>query len=295
MELTPNLSLYVLNSIGYLTIIAVLVVSTIVRVKGRKVLNSIINKVNSFELSITEIKNHLENNIRTELNKILREELTTLDSSTNAEKALWYYMNKKIDDIIKTYTLVKEDIKLINNPQAQNSLLGSGKSELQVAYSYEIEGEKHSFPSLFLDSVDSINDKHLKQLTNSFMAQLVLIDKAEIIPMLKEEIKDIFRKNVRSIYEMFNNTKHLIKDPDYLAVHSVSTPIHTHTYSNDVFTYKHTIEVDKTKLKELLVDPHGKGILFDNLEAIVRGTVKHNPLLEIKARYLRIQSSQTIN
>lgn len=153
--------------------------------------------------NVQDLKNHHDNNIRSVLLKILYDELWDLGDSSRIERSLWFYFKNKLSDVAQAYYELKNNgIGKINEAGFASVLLGSGTLELIF--------QNPDFPDEFTGQIDAINHKNFTDFKNSVFVELQLNKTDNQIAIIKTVTTEMFRKNIKAIYKLFIETKHLV-------------------------------------------------------------------------------------
>jgi hypothetical protein len=201
--------------------------------------------------NIQVLTNNVNNNIRSALLTILYEELTDLSNDTRIERSLWAYFKNKVSDVANAYYELKNmGLENLKEQGFSSHLLGSGTLELIFL--------NPDFPPDFTAKIDSINQKNYMEFKDAIFLEFNLNTTDDKIVIIKTVSTELFRKNVRTIYQAFKDSKHLIKSKDFIERYGKTT--------DKKFLFDHTFHLDKTFMKDLI--SNGKGGIERALQII---------------------------
>jgi hypothetical protein len=162
------------------------------------------------------LTNNVNNNIRSNLIRILYEELKGYTDETRLDRSFKFYLESRISDFSLAYNELKDTgIQNINKPSFTSFIKGRTSSE----YLYI----NIDFPLFFCNNIDVINEKAYSDFKDSVSLQFNLNTTDDRIAIIKTIIKEIFRINVYSLYNYYKNFKATIKidevsNPEILAI-----------------------------------------------------------------------------
>jgi len=155
------------------------------------------------------IKDKVFNNTYKELVEILQKRLRDINSSTNAEIALTTYFREKIKNVYSTYKQVKEGgLSKLRDDQFTATFLSDGRLWLERFYDY--------YPEEFLSKISEINKSTYNEFVLALQLDISTTHSDDHLDLLKSHTIGFVDKNIHNIVKLFNSTKHLIKDEDFL-------------------------------------------------------------------------------
>jgi hypothetical protein len=170
------------------------------------------NTINSIQKDINSVKDHIYNNIYSELLSILNKELLLLSHGANQEdKIMKIYFSGKLKDVVnaykevKTYYMNNKTLDILNDSTFRNNLLGSGSLEARSLFHIlEEQGDRKIVKvptNEFLNKLDDINRADYINFVKATNVKNINCD--EVLLILKENTLNYFQINVRKIYQLY--------------------------------------------------------------------------------------------
>ena len=196
--------------------------------------------------------NHIYNNTKTKLIEYLYKEIDMLSNNTECERTLSRYFYHKLEDVYKSYDYIKttQNWAILYNDTFNTQFLGNGKVELGNVYKY--------FPLELLDKINEINLGDYEQFKKDIQTELLKTkDREVLLGLLKVHTLSSFRRNVRKIYKLYLDTRHLINDPEYIKQYPElfkdrNLAIIRKTEHTDYIKFDNKMSLKKDKVEELI-------------------------------------------
>jgi hypothetical protein len=144
------------------------------------------------EKKLARIEDSINNNAYGKMYEILEEELFSVSTNSEHERAICNYYKHKLHDVQNAYSIIKiEGEEALAKESIFNIMEGSGKAELRSTCLNISEED--------LNIIDELNRKHVYESKKQIY---LLSDKS--IPNIVKIMLKVFRQNIRATYQILH-------------------------------------------------------------------------------------------
>ena len=196
------------------------------------------------------IKNRLLNNTYKDLLEVMYKRMRDIGTGTLAESILIDYIKYKVNNIYNGYKQIKlNGFKLLKDPQFVRTFLSDGRMLLEQKYD--------KFPEEFLNKINSINQTNFNEFVNVLEGEVLddkITRKFEFLELLKTHTIGVTDKNIYSIVKLFNDTKHLIEDDNFLVMYPEfkNKVVLKENIKTEYIRYKDIAQLDISQIKGMI-------------------------------------------
>lgn len=196
------------------------------------------------------IKNRLLNNTYKDLLEVMYKRMRDIGTGTLAESILIDYIKYKVNNIYNGYKQIKlNGFKLLKDPQFVRTFLSDGRMLLEQKYD--------KFPEEFLNKINSINQTNFNEFVNVLEGEVLddkITRKFEFLELLKTHTIGVTDKNIYSIVKLFNDTKHLIEDDNFLVIYPEfkNKVVLKENIKTEYIRYKDIAQLDISQIKGMI-------------------------------------------
>jgi len=173
-----------------------------------------------------------------------------IGTGTLAESILIDYIKYKVNNIYNGYKQIKlNGFKLLKDPQFVRTFLSDGRMLLEQKYD--------KFPEEFLNKINSINQTNFNEFVNVLEGEVLddkITRKFEFLELLKTHTIGVTDKNIYSIVKLFNDTKHLIEDDNFLVMYPEfkNKVVLKENIKTEYIRYKDIAQLDISQIKGMI-------------------------------------------